>query len=94
MTFVGFIVSVAGDLYKPGNSVDLLEKRIMSGQLYEGLKFQGVNFHDNYNEWDKDVMIHKLSKVMGIDSAIDPDPAYVLTVDNVIKILAIYMRFR
>ena len=31
---------------------------------------------------------------MGIKSTSDPDPSFVLTTDNVKKILAIYMRFR
>ncbi len=41
-------------------------------------------------------MITKLSTVMGLDTSNlhDPDETYVLTVDNVIKILAIQMRFR
>ena len=39
-------------------------------------------------------MIEKLSLVMGIDIFDDPDETYVLTVDNLIKILAIQMRFR
>ena len=39
-------------------------------------------------------MIEKIGTVMGLKSVKDPDPSYVLTVDNVIKILAIQMRFR
>ena len=39
-------------------------------------------------------MIEKLSLVMGLDYVYDPDDTYVLTVDNLIKILAIQMRFR
>jgi hypothetical protein len=32
--------------------------------------------------------------VMGIDYVPDPDPTYELTTDNVLKMLAIFMRFR
>ena len=41
-------------------------------------------------------MIYKLSTVMGSSAKDikDPDETYVLTVDNLIKILAIHMRFR
>ena len=38
-------------------------------------------------------MIRKLCTVMGFDMS-DPDDTYVLTIDNVKKILAIQMRFR
>lgn len=43
-------------------------------------------------------MIQKLRNVLGIADQkledIDPDESYVLTVDNVMKMLAIHMRFR
>ena len=66
----------------------------MNKRLYNGLKHQGVNFSDDYRYWKKDAMIQKLSLVIGVDNPHDPDKSYVLTVDNVIKILAIQMRFR
>lgn len=39
-------------------------------------------------------MVQKLGTVMGLDWLHDPDPSYVLTIDNLIKMLAIQMRFR
>ena len=39
-------------------------------------------------------MIEKIATVMGVEFPYDPDESYVLTVDNLIKILAIQMRFR
>ena len=39
-------------------------------------------------------MIEILIAVLGINDAKDPDPTYVLTVDNVMKMLAIHVRFR
>lgn len=39
-------------------------------------------------------MVQKLGTVMGLDWLCDPDPSYVLTIDNLIKMLAIQMRFR
>ena len=39
-------------------------------------------------------MIEKLCLVMGIQYMSDPDDSYVLTIDNMKKMLAIKMRFR
>ena len=92
ITFVGFIINSKGDLVDPRRTV--LEPHIMHPRLYAGLKHQGVNFSDDYRKWEKAAMLQKLSLVMGIDYLHDPDETYVLTVDNLIKILAIQMRFR
>ena len=84
-----------GDLIDPTHSGGVLERGIMTQQLYKGLKAQKVNFDDDYHKWAKDVMIQKILTVMGLEwDYNDPDPTYVLTVDNLIKILAIQMRFR
>ena len=93
-TFVGFVVTNKGDLCDPAQRGVTLEEGIMSQQLYAGLKAQRVNFDEDYHKWPKDVMIQKISTVMGIEWPRDPDTTYVLTVDNLIKILAIQMRFR
>ena len=95
ITFVGFVIQLLGqygDLLNPYNS-QVLEKSIITKQLFEGLQTNKVNFQDNSRLWTKWDMISKLSAVMGIEPH-DPDESYVLTVDNVIKILAIQMRFR
>ena len=92
LTFVGFMVSSKGHLVDAKKRT--LEKAIMSVPLKEALKQQGVDFEDNYNMWKKDRMISVAGNVMGLDQVRDPDPSYVLTVDNLIKILAIQMRFR
>jgi hypothetical protein len=65
----------------------------MSNNLFTGLQRNGVNFSEDYTQWEKPVMIKKLCAVMGV-KALDPDTSYVLTMDNIVKILAIYMRFR
>lgn len=92
LTFVGFMVSKAGDLIDAKHHI--IEKAIMSPQLKETLQPQGVDFGDDYTTWKKPKMISKISTVMGLGCVPDPDPSYVLTVDNLIKILAIQMRFR
>ena len=93
ITFVGFTVNNRGDLIDPV-SQRVLEGAIMTPSLYKGLLHNRVNFADNHLAWTKDVMIVKVATVMGLEMVYDPDPSYVLTVDNVIKILAIQMRFR
>ena len=93
ITFVGFIINSNGDLVDPSKAV--LEAGIMGPLLYTGLQQQRVNFSDDYRNWEKPAMLQKLSMVRGIDdTSLDPDKTYVLTVDNLIKILAIQMRFR
>ncbi len=72
----------------------VMEPAIMSARLHSGLTSNKVNFKDDYRGWTKPDMLRKLSKVMGVTNPGDPDGSYVLTVDNIIKILAIQMRFR
>ena len=97
ITFIGFVVKPNKDgkcdLINSFNQ-DSLSSSIMSVKLFEGLKQQGVNFQDDYTKWNKEIMLSNLAAVMGIENMEDPDKSYALTVDNVIKILAIQMRFR
>ena len=93
ITFVGFMVTRNGDLVDPAHG-GVLEGAIMTQQLYTGLIANKVNFEKDYRKWQKGTMIEKIATVMGIEYPYDPDESYVLTVDNLIKILAIQMRFR
>ena len=93
ITFVGFNVNGDGDLTDPVSG-KVIERASMKPQLYTGLKQNRVNLSENYQLWDKQTMIQKIGMVMGLEWVSDPDPSYVLTVDNVIKMLAIQMRFR
>ncbi len=93
ITFVGFMVAKNGDLVDPVHRT-VLESAIMRSQLYTGLKQNRVNFDEDYRGWSKDQMITKIATVMGLDFPYDPDDTYVLTTDNLIKMLAIQMRFR
>ena len=90
VTFVGFHITPKGNLLVPGHAT----RHIMTPQLYQGIHHQKVDFTDDYQKWSKQTMISKLSMVMGIEAPTDPDETYVLTIDNLIKILAIQMRFR
>ncbi len=87
------MVTPYGDLVDPIDSA-VLEPAIMRRQLYTGLKHNKVNFHEDYRVWSKELMIKKIASVMGLKSVNDPDSSYVLTPDNLIKMLAIQMRFR
>lgn len=93
LTFVGFTITPSGDLFNPSNQ-QVLEQGIMTQGLYNGLRQNSVNFQEDCRNWKKPKMICKLAMVMGLDYVYDPDDTYVLTVDNMIKILAIQMRFR
>lgn len=93
ITFVGFTVNRHGDL------IDLTQKTtieaaIMTPDLHKGLIRNNVNVDDDHQRWTRDTKMEKITMVMGVSLSKDPDPSYVLTVDNVIKILAIQMRFR
>ena len=92
LTFVGFLVSQAGDLIDDNRTV--IERGLMTPQLQAALNDQNVNFEDNYQTWSKQKMVQKIATVMGLTLVQDPDKSYVLTVDNLLKILAIQMRFR
>ena len=95
ITFVGFTVTeLTGDVIDPVKNNEVIMKRAIKRDLYKGLQNNRVNFDENYYEWSKETMVEKIGMVMGIDEPMDPDPSYVLTPDNVIKILAIQMKFR
>ena len=92
ITFVGFKVSPDRRILDPdGRTIEVAR---MSKQLLAGLKHNKVNFAEDYRQWNKLKMIEKIRTVLGLDLVSDPDPTYVLTPDNLVKILAIHMRFR
>ena len=91
LTFVGFIINSNGDLVDFKQTV--LEPRILTPQQYTGLIRNGVNFGEDCHKWKEDTMREKIASVMGVETH-NPDESYVLTLDNLIKILAIQMRFR
>ena len=96
MTFLGFHISNTGHLIDPENPSNIIKHNMIRPKLYKQLIENGVNLLENVNQLTRMQKITKLSKVMGIEcsSDPDPDPGYVLTLDNMRKILAILMRFR
>ncbi|XP_061169142.1 E3 ubiquitin-protein ligase RNF213-like [Saccostrea echinata] len=94
MTFVGFTI----DRWT-GNLVDyqtkkIIEKAILSKDLGIALHQNNVNMNENFDRLTRKDKLQKLGSVMGLKRVHDPDSTYELTMDNVKKILAIYMRFR
>lgn len=53
-----------------------------------------MQYYQYYNNLYREEKLQKLCSVMGVKKVHDPDSTYELTMDNVKKILAIYMRFR
>ena len=94
MTFLGFLISDQGHLYYSENPTVVVEANILQPNLMKILQLNKVNLNEDYQLLDKASKIGKLAKVMEIEWLIDPDPDYVLTLDNMRKILAILMRFR
>ena len=96
MTFLNFLVDTRGNLLHPNNPAICLEHGLFQLQLLEGLKRQNVNVNQNFDSLSRHEKLTTLCRVMGLDEAFefDPDPSYELTTDNVLKMLAIHMRFR
>ncbi|KAM3924826.1 E3 ubiquitin-protein ligase RNF213-like [Leptodactylus fuscus] len=97
MTFIGFHLQPnnAGgvDAINPRNNT-IIETNVMTPQLYEGLRHQRVPFNIDFDRLPREEKISRLCLVLGIEWPFDPDETYELTTDNILKILAIKMRFR
>ncbi|KAM6317270.1 E3 ubiquitin-protein ligase RNF213 isoform 4-T4 [Podargus strigoides] len=97
MTFIGFHFQPNGsggvDAINPFNG-NVIKRNVMTSQLYNGLLLQRVPFNTPFDQLPRHEKLEKLCMVLGIPWVIDPDETYELTTDNVLKILAIEMRFR
>ncbi|XP_032177877.1 E3 ubiquitin-protein ligase RNF213 isoform X3 [Mustela erminea] len=97
MTFMGFHIEPnrSGGL----DAIDLssgrvIKKDVMGMELYRGLLLQRVPFNVDFDKLPRLEKLAKLCLVLGIQFLMDPDETYELTMDNMLKILAIEMRFR
>uniref|UniRef100_A0A3Q1AXV9 RING-type E3 ubiquitin transferase n=1 Tax=Amphiprion ocellaris TaxID=80972 RepID=A0A3Q1AXV9_AMPOC len=103
MSFLGFNVQKC-PRQKTLNAVDphskkVLIQNVMSQELFEGLQRQSISLTEDFDQLSRPDKIKRISCVVGAQSGImdrrfDPDPTYELTADNVMKMLAIHMRFR
>lgn len=97
MTFIGFHLQPNAQ-----NGVDaidpstqrVIKRNIMTRELYEGLQLQRVPFNIDFDQLPRGDKIERLCNVLGIQWPLDPDETYELTTDNILKMLAIHMRFR
>ncbi|XP_043570887.1 E3 ubiquitin-protein ligase rnf213-alpha-like isoform X2 [Chiloscyllium plagiosum] len=97
MTFIGFHLRENGqggiDAINPSNG-KIIKPNIMTRELYKGLLLQRVPFNTDFDQLPRSEKIERLCTVLGIQWPMDPDETYELTTDNILKILAIHMRFR
>ena len=74
---------------------EILVPQIMTRGLYDGLVRNFVIFNQSFDQQTETKKIADLCNVLGIRTDTqNPDKSYELTSDNVLKLLAIYMRFR
>ncbi|MBN3307566.1 RN213 ligase, partial [Amia calva] len=97
MSFLGFHVKNC-DAVDP-QSGRVLMRNVMSYDLLQGIQRQGISLTEDFDSLSRESKIKRLSLVVGakkgfVEGAFDPDPTYELTTDNVMKMLAIHMRFR
>ncbi|XP_063350782.1 E3 ubiquitin-protein ligase rnf213-alpha-like [Pelmatolapia mariae] len=97
MTFIGFHLRPNNqkgfDAVNPLTE-EVIKKNIMTRQLYNGLKLQRVPFNADFDQLPRADKIEHLCSVLGIKWPTDPDETYELTTDNILKMMAIHMRFR
>ncbi|KAK5599708.1 hypothetical protein CRENBAI_016743 [Crenichthys baileyi] len=97
MTFIGFHLEPNDQNYVDAiepTSGRVIRRNVMTRALYEGLQLQRVPFNidfDTLPRWEK---IERICNVLGLQWPLDPDETYELTTDNILKMLAIHMRFR
>ncbi|XP_008588585.1 PREDICTED: E3 ubiquitin-protein ligase RNF213, partial [Galeopterus variegatus] len=97
MTFIGFHL-------QPNNNgnVDaishlngkVIKRDVMTMELYRGLLLQRVPFNVDFDKLPRHEKLERLCMALGVQWPVDPDETYELTTDNMLKILAIEMRFR
>lgn len=103
LSFLGFNVQVCQrtntlSAVDPQSGKVLIE-HIMTQELFQGLQRQRVSLTEDFSQLPRPDKIKRISCVVGarkgiMDRGFDPDPTYELTADNVMKMLAIHMRFR
>lgn len=103
MSFLGFNVNIC-PRQRTLNAVDprsgkILIEDVMTRKLFEDLERQRISLTEDFDQLSRLAKIKRISCVVGakkgiMDETFDPDPTYELTADNVMKMLAIHMRFR
>ncbi|XP_043958780.1 E3 ubiquitin-protein ligase rnf213-beta isoform X1 [Gambusia affinis] len=103
MSFLGFNVQMCERrntlMAVDPHSNKVLIESVMSLELFNGLQRQRISLTEDFDQLPRSDKIKRISCVVGatrgiMDRNFDPDPTYELTADNVMKMLAIHMRFR
>nr|XP_015798016.2 E3 ubiquitin-protein ligase rnf213-alpha [Nothobranchius furzeri] len=97
MTFIGFHLQLNNQNYVDAidpTSKKVIKKNVMTKELYDGLLLQRVPFNVDFDSLPRGEKIERVCNVLGIQWPLDPDETYELTTDNILKMLAIHMRFR
>lgn len=97
LTFIGFHLQLNennfADAIDPASG-KVIKKNVMTRALFEGLTLQRVPFNIDFDQLPRGEKIERICNVLGIQWPLDPDETYELTTDNILKMLAIHMRFR
>uniref|UniRef100_A0A8C7KKT6 RING-type E3 ubiquitin transferase n=1 Tax=Oncorhynchus kisutch TaxID=8019 RepID=A0A8C7KKT6_ONCKI len=97
MTFIGFHLRLneqnGVDAINPSTNA-VIKRNIMTKNLYNGLRHQRVPFNIDFDQLSRADKIERLCSVLGNKWPTDPDETYELTTDNILKMMAIHMRFR
>lgn len=103
VSFLGFHVKMCRrrntlNAFDP-RSLKVLIEDVMSEKLFQGLERQRISLTEDFDQLPRPDKIKRISCVVGAKKGMmvrefDPDPTYELTADNVMKMLAIHMRFR
>lgn len=94
MTFLGFHFRNLDAIDTRTNTI--VEKNIIDRTLLAQLKAQKVPFNIDFEEEGRVKQLETLGRVLGVKQdkkIMDPDDTYQLTLDNVMKMLAIHLRF-
>lgn len=95
MSFINVKIDPNGYLLDAsGLPVEGIPQPIASPDLVASLKRQDDDLSTDFNTKSREKKLEILCRVLGHRDTFDPDPSYELTTDNVLKILAVYMRFR
>ncbi|XP_042525946.1 E3 ubiquitin-protein ligase RNF213 [Dipodomys spectabilis] len=97
MTFIGFHLQPKNNGFVDAinhQTQQVIKSDVMTTELYQGLLLQRVPFNIDFDSLPRHEKLERLCLALGIQWATDPDETYELTTDNMLKILAIEMRFR
>ncbi|XP_076138840.1 E3 ubiquitin-protein ligase RNF213-like isoform X1 [Alosa pseudoharengus] len=91
MTFLGFHIHNLNAI--DSRTGEIVEQKVIDRVLFHQLRTQRVPFNIEFEILPRKEQLDIISRVLGVINVTDPDDTYQLTLDNVMKILAIHLRF-